>query len=319
MRLSFSISRVLTLLAICAFACPVLAQAVATEESAEAPAKTTLKERRLARAKARSADQDLPTVAFFDAIEEGTIEVKVFPKDATQAKVVVKNKTDKPMRIEVPEAFVGVPVLAQFGGGGGGRGRGGGGNRGGGGGNRGGGGGGGQQGFGGGGGGFGGGGGGRGGGGGGVFNIGPDAVIKKSLTTVCLEHGKDDPNPRIPYELKPIESFTKDAKVVEVLGMLGRGEVSQEVAQAASWHLMDNLTWQELAAKIGVEHLDGSVEPFFTYEQVAVAKELHAVVSRRIEERKSRESNEEDLSPGERITRELSLESSDETEEPVGS
>lgn len=315
MRLSFSISRVLTLLAICAFASPVLAQAVATEKEAEAPAKTSLQERRLARAKAKSAAKDIPSVAFFDAIEEGAIEVKVFPKDATQAKVVVKNKTDKPMRIEVPEAFVGVPVLAQFGGGrgGGGRGgRGGGGGRGG----RGGGGGGGNQSFGGGGGGFGG-GGGRGGGGGGVFNIGPDAVMKKTLTTVCLEHGKEDPQPRIPYELKPIETFTKDAKVVEVLGMLGRGEVSQEVAQAASWHLTDNLSWQELAEKIGSEHLDGSTEPFFTHEQVAVAMELHAEVARRIEERKSLEPNDEDLSPGEKITREL--ESSDEAEANVGS
>ena len=87
--------------------------------------------------------------------------------------------------------------------------------------------------------------------------------------------------------------------------MLGRGEVSQEVAQAASWHLTDKLTWQDLAEKIGAEHLDGSTESFFTHEQVAVAMELYAEVSRRIEERESLESNEEESSPGEKITREL--------------
>ena len=139
--------------------------------------------------------------------------------------------------------------------------------------------------------------------------------MKKTITTVCLEHGKDDPNPRVPYELKPIESFTKDAKVVELLGMLGRDEVSQEVAQAASWHLTDKLTWQELADKVGAEHLDGSTEPFFTHEQVSVAVKFHAEITRRVEERKSLNSNDEESSPGEKITRELA----DQTEETVGS
>ena len=181
--------------------------------------------------------------------------------------------------------------------------------------------GGGNQAFGGGGGGFGGGGGGFGGGGrgggGGVFNIGPDSVTKRNLTTVCLEHGKDDPKPRIAYELKPIDSFTKNKKVVALLGMLGRGEISQEIAQATSWHLTDGLSWEELANKVKVEHLDGSVEMYFSPQQIAIAMQLNQEVIRRTAG-DSHDTDEEDLSPGEKITRELSQ--SEETDvEAIGS
>ena len=64
-------------------------------------------------------------VEMFSAIEAGDIEVKLIPKDATQSTILFKNLTKKPLRIEVPAAFAGVPVLAQaddfgddFGGGG---------------------------------------------------------------------------------------------------------------------------------------------------------------------------------------------------------
>jgi hypothetical protein len=83
------------------------------------------------------------------------------------------------------------------------------------------------------------------------------------ITTVCLDHGKKDPNPRVPYTIVPVESYAKDANVIEVGKMLVRGEIDQHSAQAATWHLQNGLSWQELTAKIGVKHLDGRVEPYF--------------------------------------------------------
>ena len=50
----------------------------------------------------------------------------------------------------------------------------------------------------------------------------------------------------------------------EMVKMLGRGEIDQKSAQAAAWNLENGLTWQQLAAKVGVKHLNGSVEPYFT-------------------------------------------------------
>ena len=51
-------------------------------------------------------------------MKSGDIEVQFIPKNAEEARVLVKNKTKQPLRIEMPAAFAGVPVLAQFGGGG---------------------------------------------------------------------------------------------------------------------------------------------------------------------------------------------------------
>ncbi|MEM8678910.1 MAG: hypothetical protein AAGF97_06140 [Planctomycetota bacterium] len=192
-------------------------------------------------------------VELFAAIDAEQIEVKLIPKDSTQSTVIIQNNTENPLTIEIPGAFAGVPVLAQVGGGGGGFQVGGGG--------------GGGQGFGGGGGGLGGGG----AGGGGVFSVAPEAVGKFKVTTVCLEHGKDEPRPRMAYKMVPIEEFTDDQRVIELVTMLGDGELDQQVAQAAAWHLTDALSWDELLAKVKVKHLNGSREYYFNRDQIAMA------------------------------------------------
>lgn len=256
-----------------------------------------------AKPEAATTKQKTEQVELFAAIEAGDIEVKLIPKDSTTGTVVVTNKTKKPLSIKFPDAFAGVPVAAQFGGGGGigGGGFGGGGF---GGGGLGGGGGGGSQGlggglggggggFGGGGGGFGGGGGGGLGGGGGFFNVAPEKVGKVKFTAVCLEHGKDDPNPRVPYELRPIESFAKDQKVIELVKMLGRGEIDQTSAQAAAWHLANGMNWQELAAKIGRKHLNGTTEPYFTTAQIQRAMAFTRAAEERAEKVKTESPGEQ--------------------------
>lgn len=207
--------------------------------------------------KAANVKEPTNVVELFAGMESGEIEVKVFPKDATKGTVTIKNNTDKPLTIKVPAALAGVPVLGQIGcplGGGGG----GGGNNNNGGGN---------QGFGGGmmgGMGMGGMGGMMGGMGGGMFNIAPEKVAKIKLVTVCLDHGKDDPNPHVEYQLVPIESYAKDPAVAEVIKLMVAGKLDQHSAQAAAWHLQNGLTWPELATKVGAKHLNGSIEPYFT-------------------------------------------------------
>lgn len=216
-------------------------------------------------------------VELFAAAEKGEIEVKLIMKDSTTGMVTIKNKTNKPLTIKLPDAFAGVPVLAQLGGGlgGGGLGGGGGGNQ-----NQ-------NQGIGGGGGGFGGGGqqgGGFGGGGGGLFNVGPEKVGKIKIVAVCLEHGKIDPNPRVPYEMRPIESFATKGEVVELVKMLSKGEIDQKSAQAAAWHLNSDLPWAELANKIGKKHLDGTTEPYFTAGQLEFGVRASREAAHRAEE-----------------------------------
>ena len=72
-----------------------------------------------------SSAKESPTpVALLDAIEAGTIDVKLVVKNIQQARIIAKNNTDQPLTIQIPEAFAAVPVLAQTTQGGGGTGSG---------------------------------------------------------------------------------------------------------------------------------------------------------------------------------------------------
>jgi hypothetical protein len=198
----------------------------------------------------RKPSTDDRTVELFAAIESKEIDVKLIPKDDTEARVIVRNNTNKPLNVKLPEVFGGVPVLAQNVGGA---------NRGGGGANSA------QQSMGGGMGMM----GGMGGMGGGMFNIAPEQVGQFKVATVCLEHGKKEPRPNIPYEIRPLAEVTTKPGVKELLAALGRGNMSQRATQAAAWQLANGLSWQELAAK-RIKHLNGTSEPWFS------PREIHA-------------------------------------------
>ncbi len=200
-------------------------------------------------------------VDMFAAMQSGDLDVKFIPKNDREARVILKNNTKKPLSVKLPEAFAGVPVLAQAPGGRRGGGGAGGNNMM-------------NQGMGGGMGGMGmggmggmGGGGMGGMGGGGMFNIPPEQVRQFKVDTVCLDHGKKDPRPAIPYEIHPIESYTTKTGVAELCAMLGRGKIDQRAAQIAAWHLNSGMSWDDLSAK-RVEHLSGESEPYFSAEQM---------------------------------------------------
>jgi hypothetical protein len=205
-------------------------------------------------------DPNAKSVEMFAAMEAGEIEVKLIPRNAEEARILVTNKTKQPLKIEMPAAFAGMPVLAQMGMGGGMGGMGGGM-----------GGGGGQQGMGGGmgggmmGGGMGGGGMGGGGmgGGGGFFNVAPEAIGQIKVGLLCLEHGKKDPRPGIPYEIKPIEALTDNPAIHALLREFANDKYPQRAAQAAAWHLNNNMTWQQLAAK-SIPHINRPADPYFS-------------------------------------------------------
>lgn len=61
-------------------------------------------------------------VDLFAAMDAGNIDAKLIVKDIKNARLVVRNMTDKPLTIKLPEAIAAVPVLAQAQGGGGGAG-----------------------------------------------------------------------------------------------------------------------------------------------------------------------------------------------------
>ena len=80
---------------------------------------------------------------------------------------------------------------------------------------------------------------------------------KLKVPTVCLDHGKREPRPAVPYQIKPLESYTTKPGVRELCQMLGNGQIDRRAAQAAAWHLNNDMTWQQLAAK-RIRHANGT-------------------------------------------------------------
>ncbi len=245
-----------------------------------------------------SYDPSAATIELFEGIEQGSLEATMIPKDSMGGNVFIENKTDKPLTVKFPKAVAAQQVLKQgFGGGAGGGGRGGaGGGRGGGAGGMGGGMGG-QQ-MGGGMGGMGGGMGGMGGGmmggmggmgggmGGGFFSIPPEKTVQVPITTVCLNHGKAEPRPKMTYKLIKLEEYTKDPVLQELLAMIGSGKLddNKQAAQAAAWNLTDKMSWEKLAAK-EIDRIVGENDPYFSQGELLAARELVIQAQARARER----------------------------------
>ncbi|MFM9059474.1 MAG: hypothetical protein ACKOSQ_10185 [Planctomycetaceae bacterium] len=127
--------------------------------------------------------------------------------------------------------------------------------------------------------------------GGGQFQVGPaqadgSFVVQPGgrrvfrFATVCLEHGKPEPSPRVPYKLVALESFSKDPRLPVVMAALASGQVSQKTAQAAAWHLANGLSWEQLAAEM-IDHAGGDPdEPFFGPTDLVAARGLVAEAER---------------------------------------
>ena len=234
-------------------------------------------------------DPSAEKIEFFKGMDDGQLETRFVPKDANGGFLLVTNTTEEPVTVEFPEAFVAVQVLKQFGGGmmggGGGGGIGGGGQ------------GGGQQGgqnqnagggLGGGGqggGGFGGGGQGGGGqqGGGGFFSIPAERTVRVPYVSACLNHGKPDPSARLEYKLVPVEEYTKDEVLAELIRMVGTGRGNQHSAQAAIWTRTDNMSWQQLAAK----NVRGilSVQYYFNAQNIQEAQMMTTAAESNVREK----------------------------------
>ncbi|MEM6799177.1 MAG: hypothetical protein AAF589_06655 [Planctomycetota bacterium] len=233
---------------------------IADETAAEAT--TLVSADSTANADSAASEEALP---LFEAVDQGLIDIKFIAKSDRRARIILANATDREVRIKEPEAFAGVPIMAQFGGGG--RGGGGVGFGGGGGG---------KQGVGG--GGLGGGGGGfGGGGGGGAFSIPPEKARKFDVPVLCLDHGKKDPSSSKPYEMVPVSEYVERPAVTELLKAFGRGELQHGAAQAAVWALNNDLSWAELAAKKTGTARDVNRAPYFSRAEIqagmAYAKE----------------------------------------------
>ena len=97
-----------------------------------------------------------------------------------------------------------------------------------------------------------------------------------SYKSVCLAHGLPEPHPRMNYRLVPTEEFTQDVRLQQLVRMVGSGRLNQQAAQAAAWHLADDMSWRELAAK-SVRRLGGQGNtPYFQRGELFGAQSIVA-------------------------------------------
>jgi hypothetical protein len=185
------------------------------------------------------------TVNVFDAMKDGRIAVRFIAENEHKAHIVVENKTKQPLNVKLPEVFAGMPVLAQAADPA-------------------------AQAA-----------GGAAGGGAAAFNVAPERTRRISVPTLCLEHGKPDPNSRMKYELKPIDAISDKPEVAELLKRYGRGEVNVRVAQAAAWHLQNGMSWKELAAK-ELRHARRPNEPYFSRAELMAAMNVTKEIAKKV-------------------------------------
>jgi hypothetical protein len=88
----------------------------------------------------------------------------------------------------------------------------------------------------------------------------------------------------VPYEIRPIEDFTSDTSVHEMLKLFAKGQIDQRSAQAAAWHLSNKMTWQELAAK-QVIRATGKRYPWFSQQELQRAMGLVSAAQRLAKDR----------------------------------
>ena len=133
--------------------------------------------------------------------------------------------------------------------------------------------------------------GGMGGMGGGFFSIPPLKVAQVPFQSVCLNYGRPDPMPKMTYRLTPLEEYTDDKVLQQTVRLYGTGKMPYSVAQAATWHLTDKLSLEQLAnlSKFGIPGDETTKEPIFTVPQLRAAIEIVGVAKLQAAEREKTE------------------------------
>jgi len=217
----------------------------------------------------RGTASELSPVELFDGIESGQLQVTYRPRSERSAHVQIRNVSDQPLNVRLPDTFGARPILAQFfpstsssssqqqpqsvggpfsnrtsfqGNGGGNNQNGNFFNQ---------------------------------------FNIAPERHVSFDVQTVCLDHGSPTPTTGMRYELVPLDTVLIDAEPIrQTLIEMRDGKLTQREAQAAAWHLSErsgNLTWDKLG-KIKGQQTTTGWHPFFSPRDLTRAKEAVARV-----------------------------------------
>ncbi|MCG8586638.1 MAG: hypothetical protein MI757_18200 [Pirellulales bacterium] len=220
---------------------------------------------------------ELDAVDFFAARKAGDLDAKFIAANEKRGHLVLKNNGKKPLKIRMPAAFAGVPILAQF-----------------------------QpiplpgpidntpQGV------------GFPGPGinnvvpNGVFNVAPERFVELKagkkrtirVVSVCLDHGQPTPNARMKYDVVPLADYKPGEKLAALMQLLGGRKYSQPAVQAVAWHYANGKTLAEL--RTFRSRQTGGL--FFTRPQIDEAVRLHAEIERHFKARRRSSPSASDVS-----------------------
>ena len=198
-------------------------------------------------------DPAAEAVKLFDGLEDHRLEARVVPKNEFVANVYLTNTTAKPLTVVLPKAVVAVHVLKQFGNSSSGN----------------------QQ---------------QSGNsqsvggqfqnntnsssqGNNFFSIPPEKTVVTKLHTVCLDHGKKTPSPRMKYDLRKIEDHTPNQALRRLLENYDPQKTDRNAMQAAAWHLSNDISWKQLKSKKS-RLIIGVSRRYFTSKQLKNAQTL---------------------------------------------
>jgi len=228
-------------------------------------------------------DPSARQVEFFEALQTEEVQARLLPRDSTGGQLLLTNSTAEPLTVKMPEGFVGVPVHAQFGNMGtgsmmmpGGTGQ----NNGMAGGNQ------------------------TGGlqsvGGGtgmqstmgqqsgmqngmmpgmnqssmfpGFFSIPAGRTLRVPYQSACLNHGLNEPYSRAPYRIVPIEDYTSDPVLHDLIVDVATADPNRKKSlQAAIWNVANGIGWKSLAAE-SVSPIPAPGDHYFSTAQLQQAK-----------------------------------------------
>jgi hypothetical protein len=104
-----------------------------------------------------------------------------------------------------------------------------------------------------------------------------------TVATLCLEHGKPDPNPRMKYRVVRLSEVNAAPEIAELCKAVARGDVPQNTAQAAAWHIANGLTWEELTSKPRMISEYTGIEYYFNRVEIQNALRVTALAQRAAE------------------------------------
>lgn len=107
----------------------------------------------------------------------------------------------------------------------------------------------------------------------GFFSIPPEKTVVTQLHTVCLDHGKKTPSPRMKYVLRKLEDHTSNQALRKLLENYDPKKTDRNVMQAAAWHLANDISWRQLKSKKS-RLLIGVTRRYFTSKQLKNAQTL---------------------------------------------